>query len=398
MGATHAGEGRVSEVTPTSSTSFVARRLLDLPREERPRERLARLGAGALSSRELVSVLLGTGARGVSALALADELLGSGLRGARVAVACRSSSACAGWAGPRPPGCWPPSSWAPAWPPTRSGDPGPATARPTSARYLLPRYAARPVETFGLLALDVRHRLRREAVVSVGCLTASLVHPREVFQEAVVSRAAALVLFHNHPSGDPEPSAGGPGPHPSAGRGGDAHGHRGPRPPGARRGSLRQPEGEGRPVSRLVYFDCASGASGDMLLGAVVDLGLPLDLLRDELGKLPLAGYRLEAGRVSRSGLAATKVDVLVDAPETSHRHLGDILGLLEASALEAEVKDRAAALFQRLAEVEAAVHGTSPQSVHFHEVGAVDSIVDIVGGVIALRWLGADALRRPRP
>jgi DNA repair protein RadC len=66
---------------------------------------------------------------------------------------------------------------------------------------------ARPVETFGLLALDARHRLRREAVVSVGCLTASLVHPREVFQEAVVSRAAALVLFHNHPSGDPEPSA-----------------------------------------------------------------------------------------------------------------------------------------------------------------------------------------------
>jgi len=76
-----------------------------------------------------------------------------------------------------------------------------------SARYLLPRYGARPVETFGLLALDVRHRLKHEAVVSVGCLTSSLVHPREVFQEAVVCRAAALVLFHNHPSGDPEPSA-----------------------------------------------------------------------------------------------------------------------------------------------------------------------------------------------
>jgi DNA repair protein RadC len=76
-----------------------------------------------------------------------------------------------------------------------------------AARYLLPRYGARPVENFGLLALDARHRLRREAVISVGCLTASLVHPREVFQEAVVSRAAALVLFHNHPSGDPEPSA-----------------------------------------------------------------------------------------------------------------------------------------------------------------------------------------------
>ena len=71
----------------------------------------------------------------------------------------------------------------------------------------LPRYGARPVETFGLLALDVRHRLKREATISVGCLTSSLVHPREVFQEAVTARAAALVLFHNHPSGDPEPSA-----------------------------------------------------------------------------------------------------------------------------------------------------------------------------------------------
>ena len=76
-----------------------------------------------------------------------------------------------------------------------------------SARYLLPRYGARPVETFGILALDVRHRLKREAVISVGCLTSSLVHPREVFQEAVLARAAAIVLFHNHPSGDPEPSA-----------------------------------------------------------------------------------------------------------------------------------------------------------------------------------------------
>jgi len=75
-----------------------------------------------------------------------------------------------------------------------------------SGRYLLPRYGARPVETFGLLVLDVRHRIKKEAVISVGCLTSSLVHPREVFQEAVVARAASLVLFHNHPSGDPEPS------------------------------------------------------------------------------------------------------------------------------------------------------------------------------------------------
>ena len=180
--------------------------LQEMPLAERPRERLARLGPSALSSRELVAALLGTGARGASVLDLAGELLGSGLHG----LASRSLHELEGVRG---------LGRAKA---TRlvaalelgarlasdGGSPLPALQSPgETARYLLPRYAARPVETFGLLALDARHRLRREAVVSVGCLTASLVHPREVFQEAVVSRAAALVLFHNHPSGDPEPSA-----------------------------------------------------------------------------------------------------------------------------------------------------------------------------------------------
>ncbi len=180
--------------------------LQEMPLAERPRERLARLGPSALSSRELVAALLGTGARGASALDVAEELLGCGLHG----LASRSLHELEGVRG---------LGRAKA---TRlvaalelgarlasdGGTPLPALQSPgETARYLLPRYAARPVETFGLLALDARHRLRREAVVSVGCLTASLVHPREVFQEAVVSRAAALVLFHNHPSGDPEPSA-----------------------------------------------------------------------------------------------------------------------------------------------------------------------------------------------
>ncbi len=143
-------------------------------------------------------------------------------------------------------------------------------------------------------------------------------------------------------------------------------------------------------MSRLVYFDCASGASGDMLLGAVVDLGLPVEWFREELSRLPLAGYSIEAGRVSRAGLAATKVDVLASAPDTTHRHLRHIVDILDRSTLATAVKEKAAALFRRLAEAEAAVHGSSPESVHFHEVGALDSIVDIVGGVIALRWLGA--------
>jgi len=182
------------------------RRLVDLPLDERPRERLARLGATSLSSGELLAAVVGTGVRGVSALDVAGQLLGSGLHGlaalsvgelervrglgrakaARVVAALELGARLA----------------------SDGGTPAPAFESPSeAARYLLPRYSARPVETFGLLALDARHRLRREAVVSVGCLTASLVHPREVFQEAVISRAAALVLFHNHPSGDPEPSA-----------------------------------------------------------------------------------------------------------------------------------------------------------------------------------------------
>lgn len=165
-------------------------------------------------------------------------------------------------------------------------------------------------------------------------------------------------------------------------------------------------------MSRLVYFDCANGASGDMLLGALVDLGLPLDELRTELLKLPLRSYRIESHRVHRSGLHATKVDVIVEPDGGGHGHdhghsqhdhghthhaaaphvgLREILDMLEASTLEPVVKERSARLFQRLAEVEGVMHGLPPEQVHFHEVGAVDSIVDVVGGVIGLLWLRAE-------
>jgi uncharacterized protein (TIGR00299 family) protein len=157
-------------------------------------------------------------------------------------------------------------------------------------------------------------------------------------------------------------------------------------------------------VSRIAYLDCSSGASGDMLLGALVDLGLSVDALRGELAKLPLKGYRVEAHKVHRAGLHATKVDVVTEESGHGHAHpdehghhhqphrgLREILDLIDKSALEPVVKDRSARLFRRLAEAEASVHGTSPEEVHFHEVGAVDSIVDIVGGVIGLTWLHAD-------
>jgi hypothetical protein len=160
-------------------------------------------------------------------------------------------------------------------------------------------------------------------------------------------------------------------------------------------------------VSRIAYLDCSSGASGDMLLGALVDLGLSVEALRGELAKLPLKGYRIEAHKVHRSGLHATKVDVLTEESGPGHDHghehghehgqphrgLREILDLVDKSALDPAVKDRSAWLFRRLAEAEAAVHGTSPDEVHFHEVGAVDSIVDIVGGVVGLTWLHADRI-----
>jgi uncharacterized protein (TIGR00299 family) protein len=153
-------------------------------------------------------------------------------------------------------------------------------------------------------------------------------------------------------------------------------------------------------MSRLVYFDCASGASGDMLLGALVDLGLSIDELSAELAKVPLTGYRLDAHKVHRAGLHATKVDVVLGEHGHEHVHGHDhahartlpyILHLLDRSGLDDAIKERAGACFRRLAEAEGEVHGVPPEAVHFHEVGAVDSIVDVVGGVIGLGWLRAD-------
>jgi uncharacterized protein (TIGR00299 family) protein len=159
-------------------------------------------------------------------------------------------------------------------------------------------------------------------------------------------------------------------------------------------------------VSRTVYLDCANGAAGDMILGALVDLGLPLDRLEVELHTLGLPGWSLRSRKVDRSGLQATKVDVVLhEDPHAHHHHphphphphthghrgLREILPMIDRSSLEPAVKARASALFRRLGEAEGAVHGVAPEDVHFHEVGAVDSIVDIVGCVLGLHWLGAE-------
>ena len=137
------------------------------------------------------------------------------------------------------------------------------------------------------------------------------------------------------------------------------------------------------------YFDCFSGISGDMTLGALVDAGVSIDVLRSELARLDLAGYGLKAEKVKRGGIAATKVHVVIDQKDQKSRHLSDIIGIIERSSLSPAIKQKSSSIFKRLADAEAKVHATAPEHIHFHEVGAVDAIVDIVGSVVGLELLG---------
>jgi uncharacterized protein (TIGR00299 family) protein len=189
-------------------------------------------------------------------------------------------------------------------------------------------------------------------------------------------------------------------------------------------------------MARLVYFDCFSGISGDMVLGAFLDAGLPFEELKRALGSLAVPGYEITAARVLRAGVSATRFAVdekrvlaaasplhqthgqqthshdheshdhaHVHQHEHSHGHeshghnghnhrtLPEIFRLIDGSALSSSGRDRAKALFQRLGEAEADVHQTPIDRVHLHEVGALDSIIDIVGAVFALEWAGADRI-----
>lgn len=144
----------------------------------------------------------------------------------------------------------------------------------------------------------------------------------------------------------------------------------------------------------ILYLDCHSGISGDMTVGALLDLGVPLEHLRAELGKLdlPPGSYELSANRTERQHMAALKFDVAVHDHHT-HRHYAGIDAMIADSGLSDSVKDRSRRIFRRLAEAEALVHGVSVAEVHFHEVGAVDSIIDIVGTAICLEFLGVEAV-----
>ena len=182
---------------------------------------------------------------------------------------------------------------------------------------------------------------------------------------------------------------------------------------------------------KLLYFDCFNGASGDMILGALLDAGLPLDDLRRALGSLGVDDYELAAPRVLRAGVSATQFQLIergrparrdeADGRGSGHAHAGreeqesrphvhhapgatathshahrsvaEMLALIERSALSPGARARARQLFERLAEVEAAVHQMPVERVHLHEVGALDSIIDVVGAVFAIEWFGAERI-----
>lgn len=145
---------------------------------------------------------------------------------------------------------------------------------------------------------------------------------------------------------------------------------------------------------KVMYLDCFAGISGNMLLGALLDAGLPEEVLRQQLSALHLHGYELIIEKVIKCGIHAVYVDVkLTHGHDHHHRHLADIVKIIDNSALDKKVKDDSKSIFLLLAQAEAKVHGTTVDAIHFHEVGAVDAIIDIVGTVFGLHYLGIEAI-----
>jgi hypothetical protein len=144
---------------------------------------------------------------------------------------------------------------------------------------------------------------------------------------------------------------------------------------------------------KIAYFDCFAGASGDMILGALVDAGLDIDKLKSELAKLHLDHYDLQAQKVVKKGIGGSQVHVIIDEHHHGHhhRHLADIETIINASDLEPSVKKSGLEVFNRLALAEASVHRTSVDEIHFHEVGAMDAILDVIGAVAGIHAMGID-------
>ena len=144
---------------------------------------------------------------------------------------------------------------------------------------------------------------------------------------------------------------------------------------------------------RIAYLDCHSGISGDMFLGAMLDAGFPLETLRQALVSLPVSGYELKLEQFQDKGIRGARFEVILAEQEQPARHFTDIVSLLQAATLLPRVRERAISMFRCIAEAEAVVHGTTLEEVHFHEVGAIDAIVDMVGAALAVETLGIETL-----
>ncbi len=146
-------------------------------------------------------------------------------------------------------------------------------------------------------------------------------------------------------------------------------------------------------MMKIAYFDCFSGISGDMCLGALVSAGVDFDLLSQTLNRLPITGYQIRQEKIKVQGIAATNIHVDLLEEKQPSRNLKDLMDIIQHSELPLEVKEKSEAVFQHLARAEAQVHGTTVEKIHFHEVGAIDAIVDIIGTIAGLHFLHIDAL-----
>jgi uncharacterized protein (TIGR00299 family) protein len=143
---------------------------------------------------------------------------------------------------------------------------------------------------------------------------------------------------------------------------------------------------------KIAYFDCFAGASGDMILGALIDAGLSLEQLKNELAKLHLTHYDIHVKKVLKKGIGGSQVVISVgDDHHHHHRHLHKIEEIIEKSDLGESVKEKGLKIFRRLAEAEAKIHKTTIDKIHFHEVGAIDAIIDVVGAVVGINALGIE-------
>lgn len=143
---------------------------------------------------------------------------------------------------------------------------------------------------------------------------------------------------------------------------------------------------------KIAYFHCFAGASGDMFLGSLLDLGADLQQFKQELGRLGIDGWDLDTRRVTKNGITGTKVEITMDE-DHHHRHLSHIVEIIQNAGLPQSVVEGSVRTFKRLAQAEAAVHGVGPEEVHFHEVGAKDAIIDIVGTHLLIHMLGIEAV-----